>query len=83
MMSKRQLRRNSDMEALVRQGLVVDAQRGAANAWVYMAAQGVPRNVIVRVLSAPDNRRDGDRFAVESTRQPPPPVRVRAPRHAH
>lgn len=82
-MTKRQLRRNSEMEALVRQGLVVDVQRGAANAWVYMAAQGVPRNVIVRVLSVPDHRRDGDRFAVESARQPVPPVRMRAPRHAH
>ena len=80
---KRQLRRNSDMEALVRQGLVVDAQRGTANAWVYMAAQGVPRNVITRVLSAPDSRRDGDRFAVETSRQPAPVVRMRAPRHAH
>ena len=71
------------MEALVRQGLVVDAQRGAANAWVYMAAQGVPGNVIARVLSAPDNRRDGDRFAVEAKQSPAPVVRVRAPRHAH
>ncbi|QBI01446.1 hypothetical protein [Pseudoduganella albidiflava] len=82
-MMKRQARRNSDMEAVVRQGLVVDAQRGSANAWVYMAAQGVPRSVITRVLSAPDNRRDGDRFAVESARFPMPAVRTRAPRHAH
>lgn len=82
-MMKRQLRRNSEMEALVRQGLVVDAQRGAANAWVYMAAQGVPRNVITRVLTAPDNRRDGDRFAVEAKQFPAPAVRIRAPRHAH
>lgn len=82
-MIKRQSRKNSEMEALVRQGLVVDVQRGAANAWVYMAAQGVPRNVIVRVLSVPDHRRDGDRCAVEAARQPVPLVRVRAPRHAH
>jgi hypothetical protein len=82
-MMKSQLRRNGEMEAVVRQGLVVDAQRGAANAWVYMAAQGVPRSVIARVLSAPDNRRDGDRFAVEAVRLPMPAVRIRAPRHAH
>ncbi|WP_338762560.1 hypothetical protein [Massilia sp. METH4] len=77
------MRKNSELEAVVRQGLVVDAQRGAANAWVYMAAQGVPRNVITRVLSTPGHRRDGDRFAVESTRYPAPAVRTRAPRHAH
>lgn len=82
-MMKQQPRRDREMEALVRQGLVVDAQRGAANAWVYMAAQGVPRSVILRVLSAPSNRRDGDRFAVEATREPMPPVRIRAPRYAH
>jgi hypothetical protein len=82
-MMKRQPRRDREMEALVRQGLVVDAQRGTANAWVYMAAQGVPRNVMLRVLSAPANRRDGDRFAVEATREPMPVVRVRAPRYAH
>jgi hypothetical protein len=73
-----------EMEARVRQGLVVDAERGAANAWVYMSAQGVPKNVILRVLSAPDNRRDEDRCAVESARQPSAAAtRMRAPRYAH
>lgn len=42
---------------VVRAGIDVNLQHGAANAWIFMESQGVPLPVIKRVLSDPDRRR--------------------------
>jgi hypothetical protein len=42
---------------VVRAGIALDKERGAANAWTYMESQGVPLPVIKRVLSDPAQRR--------------------------
>jgi hypothetical protein len=38
-------------------GIRLDAERGAANAWILMAVGGVPVEVIKRVLAYPGQRR--------------------------
>lgn len=50
-------RYNQALAIQVDKGIELHAMRGAANAWIYMQTMQVPRNVILRVLAYPDQRR--------------------------
>jgi len=50
-------RYNQQMAVQVDKGIELLAQMGAANAWFYMQSKRVPRNVTLRVLAYPEQRR--------------------------
>jgi hypothetical protein len=51
------LRCDDAMADIVDQGIKLDRQTGAANAWIFMSSAKVPLPVIKRVLANPDQRR--------------------------
>jgi len=57
-------RMNEAMARAVEQGIIIDALRGAANAWAYLTASQVPKSVMLRVLAEPTRRRPTDTEAV-------------------
>lgn len=59
-------RNNEAMERAVTRGVNIEALQGAAVAWAYMAAADVPRQVILRVLVDPAQRRAVD--VIDTTR---------------
>jgi len=59
-----QNRINGAMARAVEQGIIIDALRGAANAWAYLTATQVPKSVMLRVLADPARRRPMDVEAV-------------------
>ena len=50
-------RYNQQLAVQVDRGIELLAQKGAANAWIYMQSKQVPRSVILRVLAYPEQRR--------------------------
>lgn len=65
-----QVRCNAQIEEAVRKGLIINAAKGSANAWAYMASSNVPQSVILRVLSNPAGCRRDDQIAVEIGQRP-------------
>ena len=55
-------RYNQALAIQVDKGIELHAMHGAANAWIYMQTMQVPRNVILRVLAYPDQRRTARPF---------------------
>ncbi|WP_426100261.1 hypothetical protein [Massilia sp. TSP1-1-2] len=55
-----QARNNTAMMIIVEQGIVHDSLHGAVKAWRFLAANDVPEDVILRVLSEPARRRTVD-----------------------
>ena len=55
-----QARNNIGMMLIVEQGIVQDALHGSVIAWRFLAANDVPADVILRVLSEPAKRRTGN-----------------------
>jgi hypothetical protein len=53
----KQARNNTGMMLIVEQGIVQDALHGSVMAWRFLAANAVPEEVILRVLSEPAKRR--------------------------
>lgn len=54
-----QQRNNTGMMLIVEQGIVEDTLHGSVQAWRFLAANDVPEDVILRVLSEPARRRAG------------------------
>ena len=52
-----QARNNTGMMLIVEQGIVHDTLHGSVKAWRFLAANDVPEEVILRVLSEPARRR--------------------------
>ena len=52
-----QQRNNTGMMLIVEQGIVEDTLHGSVQAWRFLAANDVPEDVILRVLSDPAKRR--------------------------
>ncbi|WP_028100636.1 hypothetical protein [Pseudoduganella violaceinigra] len=50
-------RYNQQLALHVERGIELLAHMGAANAWIYMQSNHVPRGVILRVLAYPQQRR--------------------------
>lgn len=66
-----QPRLNHQFSQVVEQAIVIEALSGAATAWAYLAAYGVPRDTILRVLSTASVRRKTDNpsdHAIENCR---------------
>ena len=57
-------RLNESLRDIVQRGILLDAERGTVNAWIFMKENGVNEIVMLRVLSRPDKRRESDRFAL-------------------
>ena len=55
-----QARNNTGMTLIVEQGIVQDTLHGSVIAWRFLAANDVPEEVILRVLSEPAKRRSAD-----------------------
>ena len=55
-----QVRNNTGMMLIVEQGIVHDTLHGSVKAWRFLAANDVPPEVILRVLSEPSKRRNLD-----------------------
>ena len=55
-----QARNNTGMTLIVEQGIVQDTLHGSVMAWRFLAANDVPEEVILRVLSEPAKRRTVD-----------------------
>lgn len=54
---RQQARNNTGMMLIVEQGIVQDTLHGSVMAWRFLAANDVPEEVILRVLSEPGKRR--------------------------
>ena len=52
-----QARNNTELMLIVEQGIVHDTLHGSVKAWRFLAANAVPEEVILRVLSDPGKRR--------------------------
>jgi hypothetical protein len=52
-----QQRNNLGMTLIVEQGIAQDTLHGSVKAWRFLAANDVPEEVILRVLSEPTRRR--------------------------
>lgn len=70
-------RMNEHLRKVVQRGLVLDAERGAVNAWIFMKDNGVNESTILRVLSHPDRRRTSDVRAIQHARCDGLPLRRR------
>lgn len=70
-------RMNEHLRNVVQRGLVLDAERGAVNAWIFMKDNGVNEITILRVLSHPDRRRTSDLCAIRHARSDGLPLRKR------
>jgi hypothetical protein len=55
------VRENTRLAQVVQHAIFIDATNGAAQAWAYLSAHGVPRQTILRVLSGQAQRRASDR----------------------
>jgi hypothetical protein len=55
---------NSELEIVVRNGIVLDIELGVVCAWIYMASSGVNEAIMLRVLTKSDRRREADQIAV-------------------
>lgn len=68
-----QARNNTRMRLIVEQGIAHDQRHGSVAAWRFMSAQGVPEDMILRVLSNPAQRRatDGAPHMPEHPLSPP------------
>ena len=57
---RKQDRTNTAMSLIIEQGIARDLLHGSVLAWKFMAAQGVPDELIARVLARPAERRQSD-----------------------
>ena len=57
---RKQDRTNTAMSLIIEQGIARDQLHGSVLAWKFMAAQGVPDELIARVLARPAERRQSD-----------------------
>ena len=55
-----QPRNNTRMRLIVEQGIAQDLRHGSVAAWRFLSSHGVPEDMILRVLSNPDQRRATD-----------------------
>ena len=62
-------RLNETMYEIVRRGIVLDAERGAVNAWIFMKEHGVSETIMLRVLGHPNRRRNSDTSAIHDSRR--------------
>lgn len=53
-------RNNTGMRLIVEQGITHDLLHGSVSAWRFLSANGVPEDLILRVLSDPSQRRASD-----------------------
>ncbi|TFW17651.1 hypothetical protein [Duganella callida] len=72
-----QPRTNYHLAEALEQAVVIDALSGAATAWAFLEAHDVPRETILRVLSAASVRRQSD------TPSPGTIEKCRTPRHVY
>lgn len=61
-----QARNNTHMRLIVEQGVAHDMSHGSVAAWRFLAANGVPEALILRVLSDPARRRESDNLVQPS-----------------
>jgi hypothetical protein len=57
---RQQHRTNLALSLIVEQGIARDLLHGSVLAWKFMAAHGVPDDIIARVLAHPEERRPSD-----------------------
>ena len=62
-------RLNETMHEIVCRGIVLDAERGAVNAWIFMKEHGVSETIMLRVLGHPNRRRNLDTSALHGARR--------------
>ena len=70
-------RLNEEMHNIVQHGILIDAELGAVNAWIFMEKNGVGETIIFRVLSYPSKRRTSDTSALQHVRNDGLPLRNR------
>jgi hypothetical protein len=70
-------RLNEYLHNIVQHGILIDAELGAVNAWVFMKKNGVEETTIFRVLSHPSRRRTSDTSALQHARSDGLPLRKR------
>jgi hypothetical protein len=58
-------RRDHTLQTVVQQGIVLDVERGAVTAWIFMKERGVSESIMLRVLAHPNRRRTSDTFALK------------------
>lgn len=61
-------RNNIHMRLIVEQGVAHDMTHGSVAAWRFLAANGVPEALILRVLSDPTRRRESDNLVQPAPR---------------
>lgn len=62
---RKAVRLDNKLELAVRYGIIIDAELGALNAWIFMKNNGVQESVILRVLLHREKRREADQQAFE------------------
>ena len=68
-------RLNESLRDLIQRGILLEAERGPVNAWIFMKEHGVSDIVMLRVLSRPDQRRPSDNAALQYARGDGLPLR--------
>ena len=68
---------NETLRDIVQRGIVLDAERGAIDAWIFMKQGGVNETTILRVLAHPNKRRNSDTSAIQDARGDGLPLRLR------
>ena len=71
-------RLNGTLQSIVERGILLDAERGAVDAWIFMKQNGVSEATMLRVLSHPHQRRTSDISIVQQARSDGLPLRRRA-----
>jgi len=70
-------RLNRTLQSIVERGILLDAERGAVDAWIFMTQNGVCETIMLRVLSHPNQRRISDLSIVRHARSDGLPLRLR------
>lgn len=70
-------RLNRTLQSIVERGILLDAERGSVDAWIFMTQNGVCETIMLRVLSHPNQRRISDLSIVRYARSDGLPLRLR------
>lgn len=63
-----QARSDTYLAKIIEQGIAIDAEKGAAHAWVFLTLNAVPTDIAARVLAESGKRRATDAAAAKAAR---------------
>jgi len=61
-----QVRKDFHLAKIIEQGVIIDAEKGAAHAWVFLTFHAVQPHIAARVLAESGQRRASDALAAKA-----------------